>query len=118
MAARKRLQYNAMVRIIPLRCLGSMNTVWISDALATGFDGVILMGCRKGDDYQCHFIRGSELAEYRMDNVREKLKQLVLEEDRVQVHEVAITDAEKVAKVFDDFLEVIDRVGPNPYKDM
>lgn len=117
-AAGKRLQYNAMIRIIPLRCLGSMNPVWISDALATGFDGVILMGCRKGDDYQCHFVRGSELAEYRMDNVREKLTQLVLEEERVEVHEIAITDGDKIPKIFDDFLEVIETVGPNPYKGM
>ena len=117
-AAMKRQQYNAMIRIIPLRCLGSMNTVWISDALASGFDGVILLGCRKGDDYQCHFVRGSELAEYRMDNVREKLKQLVLEEERVEVHEVAITDGDRIPKIFDDFLEIIERVGPNPYKGM
>ncbi|MEW5796195.1 MAG: FAD-dependent oxidoreductase [Candidatus Zixiibacteriota bacterium] len=117
-AAMKRLQYNAMLRIIPLRCLGSMNTVWISDALASGFDGVILLGCRKGDEYQCHFIRGSELAEYRMGNVREKLKQLVLEEERVLVQEVSIVDGDKIPKIFDDFLATIESVGPNPYKGM
>ena len=39
MAGYKRLQYNSMIRIIPLRCLGSMNSVWVSDALARGFDG-------------------------------------------------------------------------------
>jgi quinone-modifying oxidoreductase subunit QmoB len=72
MAGYKRLQYNSMVRIIPLRCLGSMNAVWVSDALARGFDGVLLIGCKKGDDYQCHFIKGSELANYRMENVQEK----------------------------------------------
>jgi len=118
MAGVKRLQYNSMIRIIPLRCLGSVNTVWISDALASGFDGVLLIGCRKGDDYQCHFVRGSELAAYRMENVQEKLKQLVLEEERVEVHELAITDYWKIPKIFDDFLEVIERVGPNPYKGM
>jgi quinone-modifying oxidoreductase subunit QmoB len=107
-----------MIRIIPLRCLGSVNTVWISDALASGFDGVLLIGCRKGDDYQCHFVRGSELAAYRMDNVREKLKQLVLEEERVEVHELAITDFNKIPKIIDDFLETIESVGPNPYKGM
>ncbi len=114
----RRMQYNAMIRIIPLRCLGSMNSVWVSDALASGYDGVMLIGCKKGDDYQCHFIRGSELADYRMENVREKLKQLVLEEERVEFHELAITDYEKIPKIFDDFLETMDRVGPNPYKDM
>jgi quinone-modifying oxidoreductase subunit QmoB len=118
MAAYKRLKYNSMIRIIPLRCLGSMNTIWISDALSSGFDGVMLIGCRKGDDYQCHFVRGSELASYRMGNVQEKLKQLVLEEERVEIHELAISDYDKLPKIFDDFLEVIERVGPNPYKGM
>ncbi len=118
MAGIKRLKYNSMVRILPLRCLGSMNVVWINDALASGFDGVILLGCKKGEDYQCHFVRGSELAEYRMDNVREKLKQLVLEEERVELHEVAISDYDKIPGIFNKFLETIERVGPNPYKGM
>jgi len=118
LAGLKRMKYNSAIRMIPLRCLGSMNAVWVSDALASGFDGVILIGCKKGDDYQCHFIRGSELAADRMDNVREKLKQLVLEEERVELHELAISDFDKIPKIFDDFLEVIESVGPNPYKDM
>ena len=118
MAGAMRLQYNAMIRIIPLRCLGSMNSVWVGDALASGFDGVLLMGCRKGDEYQCHFVRGSELAEYRMDNVREKLKQLVLEEERVQLHEVGISEYRKIPQIMDDFLEVVETAGPNPYKGM
>jgi len=118
MAGLKRLQYNSMVRIIPLRCLGSMNSVWVGDALSVGFDGVLLIGCKKGDDYQCHFVKGSELAHIRMDNVREKLQQLVLEEERVEIHELAISDFNKIPKIFDDFLEVMNTVGPNPYKGM
>ncbi|MFH1726518.1 MAG: FAD-dependent oxidoreductase [Elusimicrobiota bacterium] len=118
MAGIKRLKYNAMIRIIPLRCLGSMNAVWVSDALARGVDGVLLIGCKKGDDYQCHFVRGSELAAYRMGNVQEKLKQLALETERVEMHELAITDYHKIPGIFDKFLEVIEGVGPNPYKGM
>jgi quinone-modifying oxidoreductase, subunit QmoB len=34
----------------------------------------ILMGCQKGDDYQCHFVRGSEMAHYRMSKVDDTLK--------------------------------------------
>jgi quinone-modifying oxidoreductase subunit QmoB len=118
MAGATRLRYNAMVRIIPLRCLGSMNSVWVSDALASGFDGVLLIGCKSGDDYQCHFVRGSELAGYRMGNVRDKLKQLALEEERVEIHEMNISDYRRIPKIMDDFLEVIETAGPNPYKGM
>lgn len=118
MAGLKRMRYSSFVRIIPLRCLGSMNAVWVSDALASGFDGVILIGCKRGDDYQCHFIRGSELANYRMENVREKLTQLVLEEQRVQIVELAINEFDKLPKIFDDFVEEIQGIGFNPYKGM
>ncbi|MDX9857446.1 MAG: FAD-dependent oxidoreductase [candidate division Zixibacteria bacterium] len=118
MAGIKRMKYSPFVRIIPLRCLGSMNAVWVSDALASGFDGIILIGCKRGDDYQCHFIRGSELANYRMDNVREKLTQLVLEEERVQIVELAINEYYKLPNIFDDFVEEISGIGFNPYKGM
>ncbi len=79
MAAGKHAQFSPHIRIIPVRCLGSVNTSWIADSLSQGFDGVILIGCKYGDDYQCHYIKGSELANRRMENVQEKLKQLVLE---------------------------------------
>ena len=118
LAGIKRLTYNAMVRIAPVRCIGAVNVIWISDALAAGFDGILLFGCKRGDDYQCHFIRGSELANTRMENVREKLKQLVLEPERVQIHQLEITDYPKLPAIFDKFLEDIEAMGPNPYKGM
>jgi len=113
-----RLSYNPWVRVIPLRCLGSMNLVWIADAFSKGVDGVLLIGCVHGDDYQCHYVKGSELAETRASKVQETLDRLMLESDRVQVHQLQIDEYEKLPKIFDDFMEVIERVGPNPYKDM
>ncbi|MBL7190728.1 hydrogenase iron-sulfur subunit, partial [bacterium] len=117
-AAAHRLKINPYIRIIPVRCLGSMNVVWIADALSKGIDGVLLIGCKHGDDYQCHFIKGSELANIRMENVQEKLKQLVLEEERVQITELALNEWEKIPQVFADFMDDIDTAGPNPYKDL
>ena len=73
MAALHRIQISPYVRFIPLRCLGSTNLVWIADALSSGIDGIILIGCKYGDDYQCHFIKGSELANRRMENIKETL---------------------------------------------
>ncbi len=118
MVGAKRMQYNAMVRIIPVRCIGAINVVWVGDALASGFDGIMLIGCKRGDDYQCHYVRGSELAHTRMENVQEKLKQLVLEPERVEIHELPIAEFHRIPKILDDFLEVIEDVGPNPYKGM
>lgn len=116
-AAWHRHKLSPWVRIIPVRCIGSVNTVFIADALSSGFDGIMLLGCKRGDDYQCHFVRGSELANTRMGNVQEKLKQLVLEPERVQIKEVELSDWDKVTGIINDFVEEVTNLGPNPYKD-
>jgi quinone-modifying oxidoreductase subunit QmoB len=115
-AGLKRIQHSAYIRFIPVRCLGSVNTVWVADALSRGFDGILLIGCKSGDDYQCHFIRGSELMETRSENIREKLKQLALEEERVRLEQLAISDFEKLPQIINEFAEQIDEIGMNPFK--
>lgn len=116
MAGIQRLSYSAYIRAIPVRCLGSVNTIWITDALSAGYDGVMMMGCKKGDDYQCHFVKGSELASYRMSKIGDTLKQMGLEEERVITHEVAITDHERVAKLINDYTAQIIEIGLSPMK--
>ena len=108
--------YDASVRVIPLRCLGSMNIVWIADALSRGIDGVMLMGCKYGEDYQCHFAKGSEIAHRRLENVKETLQRLQLEPERVEVSQVSIDQYEKVPQMINTFMERIRELGPNPYK--
>jgi len=116
MAGLKHLAYNPFVRVIPVRCLGSVNIVWIADALSKGIDGVLLIGCKYGDDYQCHFIKGSELANDRIENIQETLQRLALEAERVQVLQLSISEYDKLPQIFDDFLEKIEEIGLNPYK--
>ncbi len=115
-AGLKRIQHSAFIRFIPVRCLGSVNTVWVADALSRGFDGILLVGCKSGDDYQCHFIRGSELMSTRSENIREKLKQLALEEERVRLEQLAISDFDKLPQIINEFAEQIDEIGLNPFK--
>ena len=116
MAGINRLEYPASIRVIPVRCIGSVNSVLITDAVSRGFDGVALLGCKSGEDYQCHFIQGSELLEKRMANMRETLGRLMLEPERVQVVEVAISDYDKLPSVLAELAETIRQVGPNPMK--
>ena len=119
LVGQNKLAYSPFVRIIPVRCLGSINVVWIGEAVSAGFDGIILIGCKYGDDYQCHFIKGSELAVARGDNIREKLEQMALENERVELHQLQISDFEQLPKIFNTFMEdVIDEFGLNPFKGM
>ncbi len=116
MAAQNKLEYSAFSRIVPVRCLGSVNTIWLTDALNSGYDGIVLMGCQKGDDYQCHFVKGSEMAHYRMSKIADTLKTLNLEEERVATYEVAITDVERAPKLINDMVETVEKIGMSPFK--
>ncbi len=115
-AARRRLKWNPWIRVVPVRCLGAVNAVWIADSLSSGFDGVMLFGCKKGDDYQCHYIKGSELAAQRMENVQETLERSALESERLKVVEIGRDEFERIPELFEEFAEMIEEVGPNPYK--
>jgi quinone-modifying oxidoreductase subunit QmoB len=116
MAGLHRMTYNPWVRVIPLRCLGSMNLVWIANSLSKGIDGVLLLGCQHSDDYQCHFIKGSELASIRLSKVSETLDRLALESERVRFENVSIIDYSTLPALLDEFAEKLEEVGPNPFK--
>ncbi|MEW6572368.1 MAG: hydrogenase iron-sulfur subunit [Bacillota bacterium] len=111
-----RLSLSPWIRVIPLRCMGSMNLVWISDSLASGIDGVLLLGCRHDEDYQCHFVKGSELCNYRLSKVSETLSRLALEPERIRFETVAIMDYHRVPEIINNFAKEIEEMDPNPYK--
>jgi quinone-modifying oxidoreductase subunit QmoB len=79
-------------------------------------DGAFLLGCKHGDDYQCHFVKGSELAGIRMKKIGEALVSLALEVERVTQYEIAIDEFDKLPKIIDDFAAQIEALGPNPFK--
>ena len=116
MSGMRRNGLNHMVRFVPVRCLGSVNMAWIRDALSAGMDGAMLLGCTYGDDYQCHFVKGSEIANKRMENIGDTLSTLGLESERCVTHQVAITDYDKIPQIVNDFVEEIVEMGPNPFK--
>jgi quinone-modifying oxidoreductase subunit QmoB len=109
-------KYNPFVRIISLRCLGSLNLIWIADILSKGIDGILLLGCVHGNDYQCHMTKGSELANYRLSKVQETLNRLALEPKRLRIEQIEHSDYDRLPGIIDEFLETINEVGPNPYK--
>jgi len=113
----RRGKINPNVRIIPVRCLGSTNLVWVTDAFSKGIDGLMLLGCKYGENYQCHFVKGSELANYRFSKVKETLDKLQLESDRVQLIQVAINEYDKLPDIINDFVSRVEEIGPNPFKE-
>ena len=79
---------------------------------------ILLIGCKHGDDYQCHFINGSELISTREENLQETLQRLMLEPERIRAIQLAITEYDKLATLFSDYVEEIEDMGYNPFKGM
>jgi quinone-modifying oxidoreductase subunit QmoB len=116
MAGLRHSKYNPWMRVIPMRCLGSLNLIFIADALSKGIDGILLLGCQHGENYQCHFVKGSELASIRLSKVKETLDRLKLESDRVRFESISICDYARLPAFLDEFAERLVEIGPNPYK--
>ena len=116
MAGINRHRFSPFVRIVPVRCLGSVNVSWVTEALCEGYDGVMLMGCKSTDDYQCHFVKGSRIAEERMTKMKDTLDMMSLHEGRIEAAEISIADSARVPRVIDDFVSRIGALEPNPFK--
>jgi quinone-modifying oxidoreductase subunit QmoB len=114
--ALQHMKLDPAVRFIQLRCLGSVNLVWIADAFSRGIDGIMMLGCKYGDNYQCHMVKGSELANYRLSKVKETLDKLQLEAERVGLVQIAIDDYGNLPKIITDFVDRVKEIGPNPFK--
>jgi len=105
------------IRWVPVRCLGNLNLAWIADALSKGIDGMILLGCKFGENYQCHFVRGSELAKERLGKLQETLGRLMLEPERVELVQLSISDYDKLPQILNEYLEKMEEFEPNPFKE-
>jgi len=97
-----RNEYSAFVRIIPIRCLGSVNTIWITDALNAGYDGVMLMAANPATSTSA-LRQGLRTRRVRMSKIDDTLKTLNLESERVRDLEVAITDIERVPEMINKY---------------
>ncbi|QJB56363.1 hydrogenase iron-sulfur subunit [Pseudodesulfovibrio sp. zrk46] len=117
MAAMRGKSWSPYVRFLPVRCLGSVNAIWVADAMSKGVDGLMMLGCKYGDDYQCHFVKGSELCNRRKENIAESLGRLGVEPERVEQYEVSIDMYDQVPDMIDEFVEnITTNFGPNPFK--
>ncbi len=114
--AQNRTKISPFIRVIPLRCIGSTNLVWIADALSGGIDGMLFFGCKHGDDYQCHYVKGSAICETRLKNIQDTLDRLVLESERIRYELISIDEVERMPQIMEEFMEKMEEVGPNPYK--
>lgn len=112
-AGQRGMTYPPNVHIVPVRCLGACNMVLIQDALPLGVDGFVFAGCMSDE---CHFIRGADRAEERLNNMAITLKDMMIDPDRVKFLRMRIGDCHKFVEEMKDFVARLKAMGPNPFK--
>ncbi|MEW6669280.1 MAG: hydrogenase iron-sulfur subunit [Thermodesulfobacteriota bacterium] len=102
---------NAVMIKVP--CAGAVNNALVADALSIGVDGVVIAGCKDG---QCHYVRGNQLVQKRSGDLREKLKSMRIEPERVRFENLEIRDSWKYVQILNAYIEELKKMGPNPFK--
>ena len=109
LAGTSRMQYSPNIRVIRVMCSGRVNPLFVIKALSIGADGVLVLGCHPGD---CHYIEGNYKVLRRIPLLKKTLKQLGIEEERVQLEWVSASEGAKFADVTNNFTQTIKDLGP------
>ena len=91
LAGTSRIQYPPNVRVIRLMCSGAVDPVYVLKPLLDGADGVLIGGCHPGD---CHYQDGNYKAQRRVDTLKEILKGVGMDKDRVWLRWIAASEVE------------------------
>jgi NADH-quinone oxidoreductase subunit E len=94
-------------------CSGSLDPELIFEALISGADGVIVMGCHPGD---CHYISGNLQAERKITLAKKLIELTDLENERLRLEWVSAAEGRRFADVVNEFTEQISELGPTPVK--
>ncbi|MCL6638336.1 MAG: FAD-dependent oxidoreductase [Firmicutes bacterium] len=101
------------IHVIPVRCLGSVNMLVVQDAVPRGVDGFIFAGCRSGE---CHYLRGSDRAAERIENLAATFREMMFEPDRIAFIRAGLSDGKELVAALKDFVGRLKAMGPSPFK--
>ena len=60
--------------------------------------------------------KGSELANTRLENVKETLQRLALEPERINMVELSHDEFDRIPAILDEFAKEVVDIGPEPVK--
>lgn len=114
LAGMSRMEYPANIRVIRVMCSSRVDPAHVLYALKKGADGVLVSGCHPGD---CHYINGNHRAKHRIVLLKELLRQMGVEPERVKIDWVSASEGERFTRIVKEFVEELKRLGPNPLKE-
>jgi F420-non-reducing hydrogenase iron-sulfur subunit len=108
-----RLNYPSSIKVISVPCTGRVDIIHLLKAIEDGADGVYVAGCLEGD---CHYVSGNLKAKKRVRRVKEILKELGLEEERVEMYNLSAAQGPRFAEIAREMTEKIKNLGPSPLR--
>jgi F420-non-reducing hydrogenase iron-sulfur subunit len=75
-------------------------------------DGVLVTGCHIGD---CHYLKGNEKAETRIETAKELLKITGINTDRLRLEWVSASEGARFAEVIKEFTDTLKELGPTVF---
>lgn len=99
--------------LVKLPCTGRLETTQIMDALRAGADGIAVIGCLEEN---CYHDVGSMLARGRVERVKEILKDIQIEPDRVEMFNVASVSSSMLLLKMRKFEQKIGSLPATPFK--
>lgn len=113
MAGTSRMQYPPNVRIVRVLCSGRVDPQFVLKAFELGADGVLVAGCHPGD---CHYVKGNYRAERRIALLKEMIKQLGIEPERLMLKWISASEGAELVKTTEEFLAIVKELGPSPLR--
>jgi F420-non-reducing hydrogenase iron-sulfur subunit len=109
LAGTARIHYAPNVRPIRVMCSGRVDPQFVLKALLEGADGVMIAGCHPGE---CHYVDGNIKTLRRFHLLKKLLKQLGIEEERVQLVWASASEGNIFAAAVDRMTEQVRALGP------
>lgn len=109
LAGNMRIQYPAEVKIIRVPCTGRVDVLHLLKTFENGADGVFISGCLPGD---CHYMTGNNKAAKRVKYVKDILKSIKINPDRLEMFYNSAAMGPQFARTCIDFTSKIKELGP------
>ena len=113
LAGSMRLSYPANIKVIQVPCTGHVDIIHLLRAIEDGADGIYVAGCLEGE---CHFIEGNLRARKRVNYVKEVLKDIGIEPERVEMYNLSSAMGPRFAEIAQEMTQKIKELGPSPVK--
>jgi F420-non-reducing hydrogenase iron-sulfur subunit len=81
----------------------------IYKAFRQGIDAVLVVGCHEVD---CHYISGVKETIKRIPSVKEKLKRMDINPDRLRLDFASAAEGDRFARIVNEFTRAMEKLGP------